>query len=332
MFVLSIFLEVSFACAMLYLLQKNMYSSLRHITLAIEAKENLLRVIDERLQYIQEFNTNVARSVSMEAALYETTREFSKSVDSEAILNMFKEKVQAIFNLTECSFSLLEPQGTMPAKSVSKIFVGEKLLYFVAEGVAEIDRVKMLVMLNQLELFLKRAKLYREIQELSITDGLTGAYVRRYFLERFKEEQLRSKQNNLPLSFLLIDIDNFKVYNDTYGHMAGDSILKEVAKILKLSLRQIDMCARYGGEEFCIMLPETSKEKAYAVSERIRAHVERQRLKACNERLHCTISIGISSYPEDAGHITNLIDKADKALYVAKAKGKNRTCAFGIKC
>lgn len=332
MSILNILLEMAFASCALYWLKRNMKSSLGHLSTAVRAKEDLLRSLEERLQYAQEFNTNIARSVALEAALYEASRELSKSVDTEEILEMFKERVSTIFNLAECAFYPAGHQEAVQGANMFKVFTAEKKMYFAAKDLAAGDRVKMLVMLNQLELFLKRAKLYQEIQELSITDGLTGVYVRRYFLERFKAEQLRSRQNNFPLSLLLIDVDNFKAYNDNYGHIAGDGVLKEVAKILKLSLRQIDMCGRYGGEEFCIMLPETSKEKAYAVSERIRLAMEKYRIKAFNEHLHCTISIGISSYPEDAGHITNLIDKADKALYVAKAKGKNRSCAFGIKC
>ena len=126
-------------------------------------------------------------------------------------------------------------------------------------------------------------------------------------------------------------MDKFKNINDTYGHIVGDAVLKGIAGILSASLRSIDMCARFGGEEFCLMLPETTKEQAFAVSQRIRLKVQEARIKAFNENLTCTISIGLASYPDDAGQINALIDKADKALYRAKAQGRNRVCMAGVK-
>lgn len=188
----------------------------------------------------------------------------------------------------------------------------------------------MTTLLSQLELFLKRSQLYREIQELSITDGLTGVYVRRYFLERLKEELSRANISGSTLSYILLDVDKFKNINDTYGHIVGDAVLKGIAGILSQSLRSIDMCARFGGEEFCLMLPETTKEQAFAVAERIRLRVEEAKIMAYNESLACTISIGIASYPDDAEQANALIDKADKALYRAKAQGRNRVCVAGV--
>lgn len=332
MFILGILTEVVFAALVLYWLGKNIHASGHNLSAASSTQNKLLQAIEERLQYAQEFNTKVAGSVAMESALYEITKELSKSVEEKEILNIFKEKIPAIFNLTEAQFVDSEDHGITQDMSIFKIPAGKKMLYLAIKDSGRVTKGKMMVMVNQLELFLKRAELYSQLQGLAITDGLTGVYVRRYFLERLKEEQSRSKQNNLCVSLLLIDADHFKAYNDTYGHLVGDVVLREVTGILKASLRQIDLCARYGGEEFCIMLPETSKEKAYLVAERIRLNVDHTQIKAVNQSFHCTISIGVSSYPEDAEQISSLIDKADKALYIAKAKGRNRSCAFGIKC
>lgn len=332
MFILGILAEVVFAALVLYWLAKNIHASGHNLSAAYSTQNKLLQAIEERLQYAQEFNTKVAGSVAMESALYEITKELAKSVEEKEIMNIFKEKIPAIFNLTDAQFVDLQDHGITTDMSIFKIPAGKKILYFAIKDSGRVAKAKMMVMVNQLELFLKRAELYSQLQELAITDGLTGVYVRRYFLERLKEEQSRSKQNNFCVSLLLIDADHFKAYNDTYGHLVGDVVLREVTKILKASLRQIDLCARYGGEEFCIMLPETSKEKAYLVAERIRLNVDHTQIKAVNESFHCTISIGVASYPEDAEQTSSLIDKADKALYIAKAKGRNRSCAFGIKC
>ena len=122
-------------------------------------------------------------------------------------------------------------------------------------------------------------------------------------------------------------MDNFKTYNDTYGHITGDAILKEIAKILKYSLRQIDMCARYGGEELCILLPETDREGSLLVAQRLRLSVEEARIRVFNENIRCTVSIGVAGYPDDAQSPNGLIDQADKALYQAKAQGRNRVCS-----
>jgi len=119
----------------------------------------------------------------------------------------------------------------------------------------------------------------------------------------------------------MIDIDNFKAFNDTYGHQAGDSIIREISKIFKDVSRKIDIVARYGGEEFGIILPMTKKEEALVLAERIRKAVETSpRLK------NITISIGVASYPADGNVKEDLISKTDKALYEAKRSGKNRIC------
>ncbi len=333
MFILALLSEIITALVILRWLWNNCAFSLDNISQAASAKENLLDAIEERLRYIQEHNLQLAHAVDTEIGLYEVAKELSQSLEEEEVLSAFKEKVSAIFNLTDCSFiknPSLENRGS--GYNVFKISAASPgAHYFAVRDFGKINRAKTLVLLGELELFLKRAQLYKEIQELSITDSLTGIYVRRYFLERLTEELLRAKQGGFALTFLLLDVDNFKSINDTYGHLAGDAALSGIAGILQSSLRSIDMCARFGGEEFCLMLPETIKEQAFLAAQRLRLKVEESRLKAFNETLACTISIGIASYPDDADQINALIDKADKALYKAKAQGRNRVCAAGIK-
>lgn len=328
MFILGLFLE---GVLFLFLAHRFRKSSRvpSGISLAASSKQELLGLLEERLQYVQELNVKHARLSDMELTLYEVTKSLSKFIDTQDVLNAFRETMHNLLHPSDCAIVDEELCGNYRGGySLFKINTGgEKTKYFAIKDSKPIERVRVAIMVNQLELFLKRSRLYAEIQRLSITDGLTACFVRRYFLERLKQEIQRSEHNNLSLSLLLIDVDNFKSFNDTYGHITGDAVLKEVVKILQFSLRQIDMCARYGGEEFCIMLPSTNREGALLAAERLRANVQEARIKAFNETLKCTISVGLAVFPEDGRQISGLLDKADKALYRAKAGGRNRVSA-----
>ncbi|MFA5039488.1 MAG: diguanylate cyclase [Candidatus Omnitrophota bacterium] len=154
--------------------------------------------------------------------------------------------------------------------------------------------------------------------DLSILDGLTGVYNHRYLHEVLDRELARARRYPQNLSLVMIDVDNFKKYNDTHGHMAGDELLKGLTNLLVRSLRTLDMVFRYGGEEFCILLIETNKEGARLACERL--------LNLIRLSLPSTISMGVSEFPTDTKEKDQLIDKADKALYEAKTTGKNKVC------
>jgi len=155
--------------------------------------------------------------------------------------------------------------------------------------------------------------------DLAVRDGLTGLFNRRYFNELITVEVNHLKRSPAALSLLMLDIDNFKNYNDSQGHPAGDVLLKDAAKVFKNSVRPSDLVCRYGGEEFMIILPQTNKMAAKIVAERLRVRV--------GLYLPTTVSIGIAGIPEDAQEISVLIEKADNALYQAKKTGKNKWCA-----
>jgi diguanylate cyclase (GGDEF)-like protein len=165
-----------------------------------------------------------------------------------------------------------------------------------------------------------------EFQLMSITDPLTSLPNRRYLEERLTEELNRSKRYDYPMGFLMIDIDDFKSYNDLNGHPAGDQALQMTAHCLKATLRSADVAARYGGEEFCILLPQTPAQEARVIAERVRQGVastnypygKRQPLGSV------TISIGMSTFAKHIDTAETIIAAADRALYVAKRKGKNR--------
>ena len=169
------------------------------------------------------------------------------------------------------------------------------------------------------------------LDNLANIDGLTEVYNHRYFQNALDQEINRSNRNEGYISLLLRDIDHFKVFNDTYGHQAGDFVLKEFAQVLKSNLRQYDTLARYGGEEFVIILPETDSESGFAVGEKLRAAIETASFEENHQPYHVTASFGLaSSRPATEDHFSksNFINMADTALYDSKNQGRNRVTLF----
>lgn len=179
-----------------------------------------------------------------------------------------------------------------------------------------------------LSMVLKLMLLYNETRQLSITDGLTKLYNNRYFKEIFEREFERAKRFNKDLSLILLDIDHFKSINDNYGHVQGDSVLKEIGSILKDSTRKIDIVARYGGEEFAILSNDTSLNNTCILAEKIRKNVESYAFRTEKQPLRVTISLGVASLAADAHNIMDLIEMADSSLYQAKEGGRNKVCVF----
>jgi len=168
---------------------------------------------------------------------------------------------------------------------------------------------------------LKEAGQKEFYRELSILDGLTSVYNHRHFHEVLPREIARAKRYSQSFSLLMVDIDDFKKYNDTNGHLAGDKLLKKTAQFLVQAIRSVDMVFRYGGEEFVILLPQGSKQGGAEVAKRI--------LNLMKQKLPVTVSIGLASFPADGDVKEELIKKVDLAMYQAKRLGKNRICIFG---
>jgi diguanylate cyclase (GGDEF)-like protein len=197
----------------------------------------------------------------------------------------------------------------------------------------ELDLHLLETMAPQMALALDRAGWHQkatQFQLLSITDPLTGLLNRRYLEERLGEEFERSKRHRFPMSFLMIDIDNFKEYNDRYGHQAGDLALEITAQCLKSALRSADVASRYGGEEFSILLPQTSATEALVIAERIRSRVEKSSYPHGESQPGgaVTVSIGISAFGPKLETPSAIIGAADHALYVAKSRGKNCVVSY----
>jgi two-component system cell cycle response regulator len=176
----------------------------------------------------------------------------------------------------------------------------------------------------------ERAKQADIYEKLAQTDGLTELHNYRFFQQRLSIELNRARRFSRSLSLIMLDLDHFKAYNDVFGHQAGDQALRQLAIRLRYSSRSYDLVARYGGDEFAIILPETSKEMAVEVAERIRAAVEHSRVEGPRRSLDSrfTASLGISSFPDDATEPDELIRRADLALYLAKARGRNRVSSY----
>jgi len=174
---------------------------------------------------------------------------------------------------------------------------------------------------------LERNVLYnqtRRLKKLSITDSLTGLLNRRYLEERLEEELARSSRHNHALCLMTMDIDGFKLYNDAFGHPAGDKLLKRISEAITRSVRTTDIAARFGGDEFLVLLPETEPALAMKIADRVHREVFRIGTAFAQGRVAVTISIGIASYPRNGQTLEQVIEQADRALYQAKMKGKNR--------
>ena len=177
---------------------------------------------------------------------------------------------------------------------------------------------------------IKNALIHKRTEKLAFTDPLTELYNHRFFQETLLQEFTRSERYKKPLSLMIIDIDFFKKFNDTYGHLVGDKVLKHVSAIYKSSMRdQIDTVARYGGEEFGVILPETSLEGAAVFAERIRKKVEESFIQEGDKKLKITLSIGVACIPvTKCTKTSDLIEAADQALYKAKAEGRNQVQTY----
>jgi diguanylate cyclase (GGDEF)-like protein len=314
-------------------LYRNFRSGLYHQKLKLQEFNNDQKSLSEKWVELKTQNDSLSQKAESVVELYEITKDVCKSLEEEVIFNIFKEKLKHYIKVGDIQlvkenidYGLYKEDLVVPLE----IGMGITPTYFlVAKDVPDEDREEFHILTQQFLLGLRRTTFYRRIQDLAIHDSLTAILTRRYFIERLEEETKRSEKLGLRFSLLMADIDHFKECNDHYGHLVGDVVLKEVAKAIKDSTRQIDVVGRYGGEEFSIILTETAKEGAFNACERILKNVEEKRIKAYDEELGLTVSIGIAAFPEDAKSTQELIDKADWALYRAKQTGRNRICVYG---
>jgi diguanylate cyclase (GGDEF)-like protein len=170
------------------------------------------------------------------------------------------------------------------------------------------------------------ATLHKRTKLMAITDSLTGLHNHRYFKQYFKQEMGRAKRYHKPFSIIMMDVDDFKGFNDSYGHAAGDNLLRVLGAVILDTVRGVDVAFRYGGEEFIVLLPETRLEKAILAAERLRVAVQTETANrlAGPASSGVTVSIGVASYPENADKMDELFNIVDSLLYMAKRCGKNK--------
>jgi diguanylate cyclase (GGDEF)-like protein len=181
-------------------------------------------------------------------------------------------------------------------------------------------------LVNNAAIAIERSLLYKqteELKQLSITDPLTGIYNRRYLNTRLLEEITRYNRYKHPFSFMMLDLDKFKEYNDTFGHIYGDKLIKALATIMEKSMRNVDIAARFGGDEFVAIFPQTSKPDAIQITNRLKENIEKSLQQELLE-MTLTVSMGLTTYPDDASSIGELLEKTDQALYIAKKGGGNK--------
>jgi two-component system, cell cycle response regulator len=165
---------------------------------------------------------------------------------------------------------------------------------------------------------------HEEIYRLTTVDGLTQVYNKRYFLETLEREMGRAQRYGRDLSLIMFDIDHFKQVNDTFGHLAGDYVLKQLASVIRARIRREDVLARYGGEEFAIVLPEIDRHNALIFAEKVRKLIERARFKFEDTDIPVTVSVGVASLGREVTEPLEFIKAADDRLYEAKSAGRNR--------
>lgn len=239
----------------------------------------------------------------------------------ETIRNYLKDPIIELFKFEELVAVPLKAKDKVNGLILADNFVTRKPITK--------DDIRMLIMLsNQAGLAIENSRLFELTDMRAHTDSLTDLWNHGYFQYILHEGIEKAKINKFDLSLIAIDIDDFKVYNDTLGHQAGDKILKDLSYLLKAHSRKMDFVCRYGGEEFMIILPQTGKMEALAIAERLRQDIEKYRFTHEEILPHkkLTVSIGVAGFPLDGASPSDLISYSDKALYAAKKKGKNTTC------
>ncbi|MBQ3643469.1 MAG: diguanylate cyclase [Candidatus Riflebacteria bacterium] len=238
---------------------------------------------------------------------------FVKNVEEdEVFLNIKKQNIKA--GTLMCA-PLISKDKIMGALNVSKATPG---------SFSDNDFELFVNLANQVAIAIDNARLYR----YAVTDEMTKLYNHRYFQQRLDEELLRADRYEDHISLLILDVDHFKHFNDTYGHPEGDRVLKTVARLIEKSIREIDIAARYGGEEFVVVCPEKSGTGALVPAERIRKAIEGFDFRINGVHVPITVSVGAACYPDNATTKAELIKKSDTALYYSKENGRNRSTLY----
>lgn len=288
--------------------------------------EGLLDVYHKSGKQIDiELNKIVAK---IRVSLEKTRGVLAKTVTEDKPHLVSKEESDHELSETHLRSLGISQFGVVPLRGKERV-IGVLLIDNVTtkKEISEADLRRLMMLANHAGLALENAKTYNEVMITSQQDSLTKLWNHGHFQKLLEEEIKEAENTKSPLSVLFFDIDDFKSYNDTYGHLAGDKALESISAIAKTVMRRLDYLARYGGEEFAAILPGATKAEAMKLAERLRSIIQAQTSRLEMPR-RITISLGVASYPEDAEEKDKLIYCADGALYQAKRDGKNRVCVY----
>lgn len=336
---------LGFNRAILFLVSPNKSELEAKMAIAPESREHAGQI----WSYIKESNQDLEDLIAHEkltaiqktSTLYKSIKKFKISLSDQdnhlftralrqgSVMHITKEEIAQHQDDPFFKFFQTSEMVIIPLKAKEKVnglIIADNV--FTQKPITDED-IKILEMIgNQAGLAIENSRLYEVVVHKSHTDSLTDLWNHGFFQYTLSAEIEKARNDKYPVSLLMIDLDNFKQFNDQYGHQIGDQVLCRLSKILKNSSRDSDCVCRYGGEEFSIILPNIGKEQAYEIAERLREEIAGHKFSQLNgyPDLGITVSIGLASFPDDADQKEDLISKADKAMYVAKFSGKNQTC------
>ncbi len=335
---------LGFNRAILFLVNEDAFCLEPKMAIGPESGEHAMKIwkyISESNQHLEDLieQGRMAQNTNR-SSLYNSIKHIKISLDGEhnnllasayhhgTPMHIKKDEIQQYANDPILQVLNTHELVIMPLKAKDKVkglIIADNL--YTKKSITEDDLRMFMMLANQAGLAIENSQLYEMVKYKSHTDSITNLWNHGFFQNQLSIEIDKAKHENIPLSLIILDIDNFKKLNDTYGHQNGDIVLKEIAKILKDSSRDIDYVCRYGGEEFSIILPRTDKPNAYTIAERIRQRIEQHNFPKFSlfKKTKLTVSVGVATFPEDAQNKEELINAADKAMYKAKFGGKNQT-------
>lgn len=323
-----------------------------------EHEEQMLEVTQEK----QRLNEQLQRRLSELQAVSQITEIIHSSLDFDRVGPLVLEVLTKVVDVPSCALFVIDKRKAETLFSASVGISGAKMdfrsiggfdegfqmadshfaclsimdhhqmmVVFCADSevidlLSDEDRLVLQAVSSELVVAVENSQLYKLTKRLAITDELTGLYNYRYLQQRLDEEIERAKRYSKDLSLLMLDVDDFKHFNDTHGHIAGDRALADLGRTLRKNVREVDVVCRYGGEEFSVVLPETDAAGAYVVAEKIREAVSLFEFADADHRRgeHITVSVGLATFPAHAKDKEALLKMADDALYQAKSGGKDR--------
>lgn len=255
----------------------------------------------------------------------------------EIPVNWFRRKVESVFTLGNRAFTtweqrpyLMKFKNFRPITGVAE-FMYQNVTFIPLLGVDGNVNHAGIIIYDVTEMAVGKQALEganNELERLSRTDRLTDLYNRGYWEECLAQEFARYKRTGQKATLVMFDIDHFKRINDTYGHQAGDEVIRQVSRTLRRTIRKVDIAGRYGGEEFAVILVDTSEENALILAERLRKRIEELSVSHDKQKIQFTISLGLSMLEESVTGYTNWLERADQSLYHSKENGRNQSTVF----